>query len=93
MVTSVREKMAVYDNEYMKLYRAIEERGLTLAFHSGGPHWGSNTFQSCNRFIAAHARLWFNILHCTNWVVNGMGERFPNAGLVDRGRACPGFRS
>lgn len=78
MVTSVREKMAVYDNAYMKLYRAIEERGLTLAFHSG-PNWGSNTFQSCNRFISAHALgfSWFNIIHCTNWVVNGMGERFP----------------
>jgi uncharacterized protein len=78
MVTSVREKMAVYDNAYMKLYRAIEERGLTLAFHSG-PHWGSHTFQSCNRFISAHALgfSWFNIIHCTNWVVNGMGERFP----------------
>ncbi len=78
MVTSVREKMAVYDNCYMKLYRAIEERGLALAFHSG-PNWNSNTFQSCNRFISAHALgfSWFNILHCTNWVVNGMGERFP----------------
>jgi predicted TIM-barrel fold metal-dependent hydrolase len=78
MVTSVREKMAVYDNVYMKLYRAIEERGLALAFHSG-PNWNSQTFQSCNRFISAHALgfSWFNILHCTNWVVNGMGERFP----------------
>jgi predicted TIM-barrel fold metal-dependent hydrolase len=78
MVTSVREKMAVYDNAYMKMYRAIEERGLTLAFHSG-PNWNSSTFQSCNRFISAHALgfSWFNILHCTNWVINGMGERFP----------------
>jgi len=78
MVTSVREKMAVYNNEYMKLYRALEERGLTLAFHAG-PHWDSTTFQSCNRFISAHALgfSWFSILHCTNWVVNGLCERFP----------------
>ena len=83
MVTSVREKMAVYDNCYMKLYRAIEERGLSLAFHSG-PNWNSNTFQSCNRFISAHALgfSWFNILHCTNWVVNGMGERFPKLPVI-----------
>ena len=83
MVTSVREKMAVYDNCYMKLYRAIEERGLALAFHSG-PNWNSNTFQSCNRFISAHALgfSWFNILHCTNWVVNGMGERFPKLPVI-----------
>ena len=28
MITSVRPKMGVYDNAYMKVYRAIEERGL-----------------------------------------------------------------
>ena len=56
----------------------IEERGLVLSFHSG-PSWGDHTFQSCNRFLSAHALgfSWYNILHCTNWVVNGMGERFP----------------
>jgi predicted TIM-barrel fold metal-dependent hydrolase len=33
----------------------------------------------CNRFIAAHALgfSWSSILHCTNWLVNGMPERFP----------------
>ena len=33
----------------------------------------------CNRFIAAHALgfSWSNILHMTNWLVNGMPERFP----------------
>lgn len=79
MVTTVRDDMAVYDNRHMKTYRAMEERGLVLAFHSG-PNWnGNNAFQSCNRFISAHALgfSWYNILHCTNWVVNGMGERFP----------------
>ncbi|HEV2575427.1 amidohydrolase family protein [Methylocella sp. CPCC 101449] len=83
MITTVRERMAVYDNAYMKLYRAIEERGLALSFHSG-PNWGSQTFQSCNRFISAHALgfSWFNILHCTNWVVNGMGERFPKLPVI-----------
>ena len=78
MVTTVRPKMPVYDNAYMPIYRAIEERGQTLAFHSG-PSWGDHTFQSCNRFISAHALgfSWYNILHLTNWVVNGMNERFP----------------
>ncbi len=78
MVTSVRDNLQVHDNRHMKTYRAIEEQGKVLAFHSG-PHWGSNTFQSCNRFISAHALgfSWYNILHCTNWVVNGLGERFP----------------
>ena len=34
MVTTVRT-LPVHDNAYMKVYRAIEERGLALAFHSG----------------------------------------------------------
>ncbi len=38
MVTTVRN-LPVHDNAYMKVYRAIEERGLSLAFHSG-PNWG-----------------------------------------------------
>ena len=78
MVTTVRPKMPVYDNAFMKTYRAIEERGQVLSFHSG-PSWGDHTFQSCNRFLSAHALgfSWYNILHCTNWIVNGMNERFP----------------
>ncbi len=78
MVTTVRPKIGVQDNAYMKTYRAIEERGLVLSFHSG-VSWSDHTFQSCNRFLSAHALgfSWYNILHCTNWVVNGLGERFP----------------
>ena len=78
MVTTVRSHMAVHDNAYMKVYRAMEERGLVLSFHSG-PNWGEPIFKSCNRFIAVHALgfSWYNVLHLTNWVVNGIGERFP----------------
>ncbi|MGE0039283.1 MAG: amidohydrolase family protein, partial [Xanthobacteraceae bacterium] len=25
---------------------------------------------------------WYNILHCTNWVINGMGERFPKLPVI-----------
>ncbi len=83
MVTTVRPKLPVHDNAFMKVYRAIEERGLALSFHSGF-NWGDDQFQSCNRFIAAHALgfSWYNILHCTNWVVNGMGERFPKLPVI-----------
>jgi uncharacterized protein len=78
MVTTVRSHMAVHDNAYMKVYRAMEERGLVLSFHSG-PNWGEPIYKSCNRFIAVHALgfSWYNVLHLTNWVVNGLGERFP----------------
>jgi predicted TIM-barrel fold metal-dependent hydrolase len=82
MVTTVRSN-AVNDNAYMKVYRAIEERGLVLSFHSG-PNWGEPIFRSCNRFLSVHALgfTWYNILHLTNWVINGMGERFPKLPVV-----------
>jgi predicted TIM-barrel fold metal-dependent hydrolase len=78
MVTTVRNNLAVNDNRYMKVYRAIEERGLVLSFHSG-PNWGEPIFKSCNRFLVAHALgfSWYNIVNLSNWVINGLGERFP----------------
>ncbi len=82
MVTTVRN-LPVHDNAYMKLYRAMEERGLVLSFHSG-PNWNEPIFRSCNRFIAVHALgfSWYNILHLTNWVVNGLCERFPKLPVI-----------
>jgi len=82
MVTTVRDS-PVHDNAYMKLYRAIEERGLALSFHAG-PNWGEPIFKSCNRFISVHALgfTFYNILHLTNWVVNGLGERFPKLPVI-----------
>src|SRR5438552_5226617 len=76
MVTTVRN-LQVNDNAYMKVYRAMEERGLALSFHSG-PNWSEPVFRACNRFISVHALgfSFYNILHCTNWVINGLGERF-----------------
>jgi uncharacterized protein len=82
MVTTVRNN-PVHDNSYMKLYRAIEERGLALAFHAG-PNWSEPIFKTCNRFLAVHALgfSWYNILHLTNWVVNGLNERFPKLPVI-----------
>src|ERR1700722_3268684 len=33
----------------------------------------------CNRFIAVHAMgfTWYNVVHLTNWICNGMPERYP----------------
>ena len=77
MVASVRNKQ-VNDNAYAGLYSAMEERGLALAFHSG-LNWNEPVFQACNLFLSVHALgfAFYNILHCTNWVMNGMCERFP----------------
>jgi predicted TIM-barrel fold metal-dependent hydrolase len=83
MVTTVRPHLAVHDNAYMKVYRAMEERGLVLSFHSG-PNWGEPIFKSCNRFLSVHALgfTWYNILNLTNWVINGMPERFPKLPVI-----------
>src|SRR5580693_7140144 len=82
MITTVRT-LPVHDNAYMKIYRAIEERGLVLSFHSAF-NWNENVFRGCNRFISVHTLgfSFYNILHCTNWVVNGMGERFPKLPVI-----------
>jgi predicted TIM-barrel fold metal-dependent hydrolase len=82
MITTVRT-LPVHDNAYVKIYRAIEERGLVLSFHSAF-NWGENVFRGCNRFIAVHALgfSFYNILHCTNWIVNGMPERFPKLPVI-----------
>jgi uncharacterized protein len=82
MVTTVRN-IQVNDNGLVKVYRAMEERGLTLSFHSG-PNWNEPVFRACNRFLSVHALgfSFYNILHCTNWVINGMGERFPNLPVI-----------
>jgi uncharacterized protein len=82
-VCTARHKQ-LYDNAYMKTYAAIEERGMPLNFHSqfGGAH--DQSLNLCNRFMAAHALgfSWFNILHCTNWLVNGLPERFPKLKVI-----------
>jgi uncharacterized protein len=82
MVTTVRHN-PVHDNCYMKVYRAIEERGLALSFHSGF-WWGEQVFRNCNRFLSVHALgfSFYNILHCTNWVINGLCERFPKLPVI-----------
>ncbi len=70
---------AVYDNAYVKTYALLEEANLPLVFHGAYAWGGDQSLQLCNRFIAVHALgfAWFNILHCTNWLCNGMPERFP----------------
>ena len=82
MITCVRS-LAVHHNAHMKIYRALEERGLALAFHSAiNP--GEPVFKNLNRFASVHALgfPFYNILHMTNWVTNGLGERFPKLPVV-----------
>jgi predicted TIM-barrel fold metal-dependent hydrolase len=82
LITTARYK-PLYDNCYMKLYSMLEERGLPIGFHSA-TNWGDQSMNISNKFIAIHALgfSWFNVLHCTNWVVNGIPERFPKLKVI-----------
>ena len=53
MVASMRYK-PVYHNAYMKIYGALEEMGLPLAFHAGY-NWGEPSIAKMNKFISVHA--------------------------------------
>ncbi len=77
MVTSPRYK-PVHDNCYMKTYRLLEEMGKPLSFHAAY-NWNDQSLALTNKFIGVHALgfMWFNMVHMTNWVVNGLPERFP----------------
>jgi uncharacterized protein len=77
LVTGVRYN-AVHDNDYMKTYALIEEMGKPLAFHAAY-NWNSRYMEQMNRFISVHALgfPYYNILHMTNLVINGIFERFP----------------
>lgn len=82
MVVSTRYK-PIYDNAYMKTYALLEEMGLPLSFHASY-HWNDQLMSLTNRFITAHAVgfTFFNVVHCANWIVNGLPERFPKLKVI-----------
>jgi predicted TIM-barrel fold metal-dependent hydrolase len=77
MVTSARHR-PVHHNAYMKTYALLEEMGLPIAFHAGY-NWGDQASGMLNKFISVHAIgfVFFNMIHMTNWIMNGIPERFP----------------
>lgn len=74
---------SVNDNCYARLYAMLQERNLPLAFHAAYT-WGDRQLSLTNRFMAVHALgfTWHNMLHMTNWLVNGMPERFPKLKVI-----------
>lgn len=76
-VPSTRHK-PVHHNDYMRVYAMLEERGLPIAFHAAY-HWQDQSLATVNRFLGMHALgfVWCNMVHMTNWVLNGIPERFP----------------
>ncbi len=81
-ITSVRHK-PVHHNQYMKVYSAIQETGMPLGFHAG-PTWHDEWTSQIDRFIGVHAISFVlcNMVHMTNWVLEGLSERFPNLPVV-----------
>jgi predicted TIM-barrel fold metal-dependent hydrolase len=77
MVTAPRYK-PVHDNAYVKTYALLEEMGKPISFHAAY-NWNDHALGMTNRFISVHALgfMWFNMVHMTNWVINGLPERFP----------------
>jgi predicted TIM-barrel fold metal-dependent hydrolase len=76
-IPSTRYK-PVHHNDYMRLYSMIQERNMPLAFHAGY-HWQDPSLATINRFLGMHALgfVWCNLVHMTNWICNGIPERFP----------------
>lgn len=82
MVTSLRYQ-PVHHNKYMKVYAALEERGLPLAFHPIY-NWAERGLEQLNRFLSVHALGFplYNMIHLTNIVINGIPERFPKLKFI-----------
>jgi predicted TIM-barrel fold metal-dependent hydrolase len=77
LVTSTRYQ-PVHANEYMRLYAMLEEAGMPLGFHAHH-NWHNEYTKHLNRFISMHALSFVlsNLVHMTNWIINGLPERFP----------------
>jgi predicted TIM-barrel fold metal-dependent hydrolase len=82
MVTSVRYR-PVHHNSYMKLYALLERMEKPLGFHAGY-NWSERSTEQLNRFLSVHALTfpWYNLVHLTNWVVNGLPVRFPGLKVI-----------
>jgi predicted TIM-barrel fold metal-dependent hydrolase len=77
MITSQRH-VGVHHNRYMKVYAELERLNMPIGFHAG-PFWGDSMTSTMNRFTSVHAVSFVtcNMTHLTNWIINGIQERFP----------------
>jgi predicted TIM-barrel fold metal-dependent hydrolase len=80
LVTSQRQA-ELYRPEYMPVYRELEERGLPLGFHAGPDY---TVGKHVNRFVSVHSLSFVtcNMIHLTNWIINGLPERFPKLKVI-----------
>lgn len=82
LVTAVRYQR-LYEKRYLKVFAALEERALPLAFHSA-PNWSDRPFEQLNRFIGVHALgfPFYAMIQMTALILNGIPERFPGLRLI-----------
>jgi uncharacterized protein len=73
----------IYSKGMVRIFSAMEERGLVLAFH-GMANWEEGQYVPVNRWGAVQALgvPHSNMIHMTNWLTNGMPERFPKLKLL-----------
>ena len=80
LVTSQRNA-ELWKAHYMPIYRELEERGLPIGFHAGPDY---TVGRQMNRFISVHSISFVtcNMVHLTNWIMNGIAERFPKLKVI-----------
>jgi predicted TIM-barrel fold metal-dependent hydrolase len=61
----------------------LQETGKPLGFHAGY-YWADEWTKQINQFGAMHALsfVWCNVVHMTNWVWNGLCEKFPDLDVL-----------
>ncbi len=82
-VTSTRNK-PVHHNDYMRLYSMIEEKAASRWPSMPAIIGQDPSLATVNRFLGMHALgfVWCNMVHMTNWILNGIPERFPKLKTV-----------
>jgi predicted TIM-barrel fold metal-dependent hydrolase len=82
MVTSCRYR-PVHHNAYMPVYAALEKKRRPIGFHAVY-NWQERALEQLNRFMSVHALAFpfYNMIHLTNWIVNGIPERFPELKVI-----------
>ena len=82
LVTSMRYQ-PIHDNKYMRVYAAIQDTGLPVAFHTA-PFWQERHFEIFNQYLSAYAigLPLYHIIHLINLVIHGIPERFPKLRCV-----------
>ena len=77
-VISTRNK-PVHHNSYMRLYAAHGGDAASRWRSTPASTGATSRCSSVNRFISMHALSFvhYNLIHLTNWIINGLPERFP----------------